>query len=354
MALFTSYMQGSAIFCDQTVEETFPDPNSRLLCTQINNQCGAGECDYLIIDNGLVLCNLDNSWNCNLCANDVPFFIPFEENDTFDFQFQQTDYFGSNPCDHGWLPTDLLSPSNTAFASFEIRACCNDAPLTIDQTIFDEIVPNHYVGEFTSTNFAGAQVTSSVQQIRFDLSKIAENMVIQNLDPCFYIIFNFIGTTECLPNTENTNQFFSEPFRALACRERTNVVQSFYPRFDCFGHYYGGNFSAGKGGAFSYSNRIRIPSSFERTNFTITKETIGATLRTTAAQTCENWLLRTPNLPEKFVKYLVNVFAGPNVYVNFETYQIQGDINKNNETGSQWFLEAEFQNCDCDKSLTCS
>jgi hypothetical protein len=39
--------------------------------------------------------------------------------------------------------------------------------------------------------------------------------------------------------------------------------------------------------------------------------------------------------------------------VNGTEYQVQGDINKNNENGSQWYLEVNFEKIDCNKSLSC-
>lgn len=352
MELFDSYQFSNLVWCDQTKPWEYPDPTSRILCLEVNNQCGR-DCTRLIIENGLVNCSCDDSWNCNLCANDVPFWIPFELGDTFDFQFQQPDELFNIDCMNGWLPSSLLGPTNTAFATFEIRSCCDDQVLEIDEELFALIAPNHYVGNYTTTDYLGNTTMNPIQMIRFNLAAISAAMIAQNLDPCFYIIFNFTGTRMCLPMAEQQNQFCSEPFKAVPCDGKTHVVESYYPRFDCFGNYFGTDFMVGNGNPFAYSNRVRIPSSFERTNFTITKETIGATLKTTSAQYCESWLMRTLHLPETFVKYLVNVFTGRDVYVDGVEYQIQGDIAKNNEIGSQWFLEAEFQRCECDKSLTC-
>lgn len=355
MELFDSYnLPNGVIFCDQTTACEYPDPNSRLLCTEVRNACGKS-CSPLIADNGLVLCNCGDSWNCNLCLNDVPFWIPFEPGDTFDFQFQQPDEVVGVECENGWLPTDLLVPGTTAFATFEIRSCCNDEALEITEEMFGIIAPNHYVGQYTSTDYSGNQRTNPIQMIRFNLAAIQTYMVGAGLDPCFYFLFTFTATRQCLGVTETTSEFCSEPFKMVPCSngEKTQLVESVFPRLDCFSFYYGTNFTSGNGTPFQYSNKIRVPGSFERTNFTITKETIGATLKTTAAQYCETWLLRTSNLPETFVKYLVNQLSGRNVFVNGIEYQTQGEIAKNNDTGSQWFLEITFERCECDQSLSC-
>lgn len=355
MELFDSYTAPNGqIYCDQTTFCEYPDPNSRLLCTEVRNSCGK-DCSPLIATNGLVLCDCNDSWNCKLCLNDVPFWIPFESGDTIDFQFHQDNQIKEPPCEFGWLPSDLVGLADTAFATFQIRSCCDDQALEITEEMFPIIAPNHYVGNYILTDYAGNQSTNPIQMIRFNLSAIQTYMVGAGLDPCFYFIFNFSNTAYCIPFTETTNEFCSEPFKMVPCSngEKTQLIESVFPRTDCFNFYYGTNFTAGDGIPFQYSNKIRVPGSFERTNFTITKETIGATLRTTAAQYCENWLLRTMNLPETYVKLLVNIFTGRDVYVNGTEYQVQGEVAKNNEIGSQWFLETTFERCECDKSLTC-
>jgi hypothetical protein len=352
MELFNSYQTGQAVFCDATEEFVFPEPFARVLCFDLENFCVG--CDSLNVDNGFVLCDCGDSWNCNLCANDVPFWIPFELGDTYDFQFQQKNKMTVS-CENGWLPTDLLSPTDFAFASFEIRTCCDDTPLEITEEMFSVIAPNHYVGTFETTDYSGNITATPVQQIRFDLGAIATYLAAENLDPCFYFLFTFSASNDCLPASETNSTFCSEPFRITPCSDgkKTQMVESVYPKLDCFGYYYGTNFQNGGTTPFQYSNKIRVPGSFERTNFTINKETIGSSLKTTSAQYCETWLMRTANLPERFTKNLVNVLTGRDVYVNGVEYQIQGDIAKNNDTGSQWFLEVSFERCECDKSLTC-
>lgn len=355
MELFESYsLPNGQIYCDQTTYCEYADPNSRVLCTEVRNACGK-DCSPLIATNGLVLCNCNDSWNCKLCLNDVPFWIPFEDGDTIDFQFQQPNDIKEPPCESGWLPSDLVGLADTAFATFEIRSCCDDQALEITKEMFDIIAPNYYVGDYVVTDYTGNQTINPIQMIRFNLSAIQTYMVGAGLDPCFYFIFNFSNTADCIPFTETTNEFCSEPFKMLPCANgaKTVLIESIFPRTDCFNYYFGMNFTGGNGTPFQYSNRIRVPGSFERTNFTITKELIGTNLKTTASQYCENWVLRTPNLPETFVKLLVNIFTGRDVYVNGTEYQVQGEVAKNNEIGSQWFLETTFERCECDKSLTC-
>lgn len=353
MELFDSYTYSNAIICDATSICNLPDPISRVFCHDINTICGT--CGGLIITNGFVLCNCDDSWNCNLCGNDMPFWIPYQQGDTFDFQFQQPYEINEVGCEHGWLPTNLLSPTNTAFATFAIKTCCDDTELLIDNDMFDAISNLNYVGTYNQTNYGGNTSVNPIQMIRFNLDAIRQFLEAEGLETCFYFEFTFTTTRQCLGITESTITFCSEPFKEVACTNynRTVLVESIYPKDDCFNVYYGNNFNLGSGIPFEYSNRVRIPGFFEQTNFSITKEVISTSLKTTMSQSAEIWQLRTYQLPQSFVKYLVNVFSGRNVYVNGKEYQVQGDITKNNDTGSRWYLEVNFETIDCNKSLTC-
>ena len=350
MELFDSYSKENAVYCDLTGICYFNVPNSRIYCHEIRNNCGV--CGDLIATNGIVLCDCGDSWNCNLCGNDLPFWIPYEDNDTFDFQFQQPDEITGVECMNSWLPANLLSPINTAFATFEILTCCDDTALTITEEMLDAIAPNRYVGSYTITDYSGNEKQNPIQMIRFNLNAIRLFLEAEGLENCFYFRFTFTNTKFCLPFSESSSSFCSEPFKYYDCTKKATVlIESIYPKQDCFDMYFGNNFTGLD--AFEYSNRIRVPGYFEQASFNITKEVINTTLKTVMSQKSEVWQLKTTHLPQSFVKNLVNILSGRNVYVNGEEYQVQGDINRNNETGLQWYLEVNFEKIDCSKSLTC-
>lgn len=357
MELFDSYIQGNSYYCDVTGICEYPTPNSRVFCHDLQTICGI--CNGLVATNGLVLCNCDDSWNCNLCANDQPFWIPFESalpavSDTIDFQFQQPDEITGVECMNGWLPESLLQPTYTAFATFDIRTCCDDTPLEIDEEMFGAIVSQQYVGSYNYTDYSGNVFTVPIQMIRFNLNAIRLYLEEAGLETCFYFVFKFTTTRQCLGVTETFVEYCSEPFKAVICdKNNTQLIESVYVKKDCFDFYYGNSFNSGVGTPFEYSNRIRVPGYFEQENFTITKEIINTTLKTTMSQNSEVWQLRTTHLPQSFVKYLVNVLSGKNVYVNGVEYQVEGEIAKNNEAGSHWYLQVNFNKLNCTKSLTC-
>jgi len=190
--------------------------------------------------------------------------------------------------------------------------------------------------------------------VRFDLGVIASYLIDAGKEPCFYVLWRFPKTNSCLPEGD-VIKIYTEPFKYRECDKFPYIynVESTYSYLDCYGNYYGNNFSEGLGNAFVYSNRIRIPGSFEQLSFNITKEKIETSLKTTAMQICENWVLKTTHLPIGFAKFVTNVLAGKNVLIDGTEYQIEGDLTRNNDIGTQFYMEIPAQNCNCSKSLSC-
>lgn len=345
--LFDSYINPnnpSEVFCDLTTDFECPDPKTRLLCGNIQFFCGSNTfCSDMIVNNGLILCDCNDSWNCNLCGNDSPFWVPFQTGDTYTFQFQQI--FKPNG---GWYTPNT---SYGGSARFSITTCCKENTISIDDELFQKFVVNSFVGEFQTIQVGGIEVLTPIQQIEFDLYAIAEYLIGQGYDPCFYFEFCFGGDKETKPQC-----FCSEPFKLEVCADKKQsvLIESDYPSTDCFGLYYGNNWSDVFGGTtFQYSNKIRIPCSFEQTNFNISKSIIETSRKTTGSEICENWLMNSYALPQRFTKILATIVAGTNILIDGVYFNIDGEITKNNEIGTRWWVSLTFEHCECSKSLTC-
>jgi hypothetical protein len=237
-----------------------------------------------------------------------------------------------------------------ASARFQITTCCKENTIEVGQELFDQFVVNQFVGEFQTTQVGGVVTTTPIQQIEFDLYAITEYLIAQGWDTCFYFEF-------CFDNGEGNPQCFcSEPFKLEVCADKKQsvLIQSDYPSTDCFGLYYGNNWSDLFGGTpFQYSNQIRIPCSFEQTNFNISKSIIETSRKTTGSEICENWLMNSFGLPQRFTKILATIVAGTNITIDGVDFNIDGEITKNNEIGTRWWVSLTFEHCECSKSLTC-
>jgi len=81
MPYFNSFDYNGVVYCDQsqTVCGSPTDTGNRIVCKEITIiDCGNdGGCNLAVINNGQILCDTAQSYNCNLCGNDLPYFNPF-------------------------------------------------------------------------------------------------------------------------------------------------------------------------------------------------------------------------------------------------------------------------------------
>jgi hypothetical protein len=363
MDLFTSYISptnAAIAYCDLTEFTCRIEPQVRLLCNSIETRCGTEDCSTLMVNNGIGLCDCSDTWNANCCGNDTPFLIPFQEGDTIDFQFQQNLNSALSGVPDGWVSAGTLA-TRAGAAYFEIRTCCDDTLIEVDDSAWDAIVKECYVGSFETILFDASVQSTPVQMIRFDLFEILDLIKQSGIsEQCFYFKFCFTKNSAKIQNPinpANVDCFCSESFQYEKClqkEKRSVLISSLYSNTDCFGYYYGNQFVDTLGGSpFVYSNEIRVPAVFEQINFEVNKSIINSSRKTTSTEICENWALRSFALPLRYMKLIVNVIAGKDLFVDGREFNFQGEVSKNNETGTRWFMEINLQRCECSKNLTC-
>lgn len=356
MQLFTNYQSPTGTYyCDITPSTNYLDPIARLICFGGVGNGGYYGCPDMVLNYGFWSCNDQQLWNCNLCGNDMPFWVPFTDNDTFDFQFQQLIY--STECLHSFYPNNLIDNVHTTCVSYEILTCCDGEKIELDEAMNEAIIEEAYIGEYMINSYDNSVVNyHPIQMARFNLEAIKNILIALDKEPCFYIVFRFSKNPgdACLP-TSDVFELTTEPFKFHNCDKFPYIynIESNYSYKDCFGTYYGLNYTEGQGIPFAYSNRVRVPGAFEQLGFNITKEKIQTSLKTTSTQVCENWVLKTTHLPKSFAKFVANVLAGRDVLIDGVEYQVEGELSRNNDTGNQFYLEIPAQNCNCNKSLSC-
>jgi len=338
-----NYILGDKAFCEVTVDYTdCADNESFTRCRTLELlDCGDDICPTLVVNNGLTLCDCGDSWNCNLCGNDLPFFNVVNSDDQIHFQFQQPDGMnGTDPAvpgSFGW---------NSAFASFEILRCCDDTPI-----VGDTMTCGEYVGLFELTDYKGISTYRSIQQICFDVGAIiTEGFGNFDENHCFYFKFTF--ATDAIG--VETEEYCSEPFQLNHCLNSSVLLEGVYPAstLDCFGYFYGAPVWS-VGTAFTYRNRYRVRGALELESIEVEKTVVTRYLQATKSSTCENYSLATYGLPERIVKLIANILAARDLYANNKLYQLEGAVEKNNESGNQWFLETDLKRCDCFPDFSC-
>ena len=335
-----NYQIGSKLFCDFTNIPSCQSFNSRTICSNLQIlDCGE-DCTDLVINNGLLLCDCSDSWNCRLCPNDLPFWNIVNAGDSIFFQFQQPDSVnGNNPSVPGVLGWGSV-------ARFKVFRCCDDVeiPLTLPELL------NQYIGLYEQKNYKGESSFFNIQMIEFDVNTIIQNGFGGdfNSDNCFYFKFEFATNKE---ETE-FQEFCSEPYKLNSCLAASILAEGVYSNKDCNNYFYGLPVWS-IGDPFYYVNKYRIRGVLQRENFEIEKDLVTRQLVATNSQVCENYSLNTYNLPEEVAKLLTTIFAAKEVYLNGKLFQVNGAVDKNNDIGSQWYLQTKFKRCDCYTDFSC-
>jgi len=335
-----NYQIGSKVFCDFTPEFTCQSFDSRTICQTLTLLDCFGPCDRLVVNNGLLLCDCEDSWNCRLCSNDLPFWNTVNAGDQIFFQFQQPDQAnGIDPDDpgvFGWGDQ----------ARYKVFRCCDDVEIVLPLSE----VPNYYVGLYEQKNYKGESSFFNIQQIQFDVNAIINAGFNGDFgsDNCFYFKFEF-ATNKTRTEFE---EFCSEPFKLNSCLQSTILTEGIYSNKDCFGYFYGAPVWS-VGDPFFYSNQYRVKGVLELQNFEIEKEVVTRQLLATNSQQCENYTLNTYNIPKEVAKILSGIFAAREVYLDSIVYQVEGSVDKNNEIGSQWYLSTKFKRCECYQDFSC-
>jgi hypothetical protein len=370
---------GVQFFCDISPDCVLPYNQNRIICAELQFvQCFAGDCAVLTTDNGLIICSENDSWNCNLCANDLPYNSPVVIGDSLYFQFQQQDLLNGNSptLDGGGLWGNGYGWDEFGLVQGYIRDCCTGQRLQKPGVGGDAVVTdyssNYFVGIFEGTNYSNTSNSyTNIQQIKIETGQLYTDIAAQFSGNCFYFEWVFY------PNDlAYTYQLFSEPFEFVTCQD-TMMLEGTTSIKDCFNLFYGepgcvvvnnpitiGPITINNyqkeclyyigTGLFPYTQFYRVRGSFEQTSFEITKDLVGTKLRSTSIDLTENWLLRTDRLPQRAAKLVASILASQNVYIDNKEYVVDGELPKNNEIGNQWFIDANLRKVTCSKNYSCN
>lgn len=354
MGYYNSYEKNGIIYCDQTYPPIIApiDSERRTVCYTLQLlDCGVSgnDCPLAVINNGQILCAVDQSWNCKLCANDLPYFNPVVAGDILDFQFQQIDDWNG------------IDPNVAGFGSLGwgvvvdgfVKECCSDEYI-MDGGSPKSIVNyalKKFVGVFNDKYYNGTDNYKSMQQIRLDVDAILADLTAQFPNSnCFYLEFIFYSSTGATPV-----YLYSEPYKVARCKD-TVLIEAYYGNKDCFGYWTNDDIigDTAVSDIYAYNNHLRIPAKLEAANFSISKEYVGTYQRTVSNEIIENSILYTNRIPYKVTRQMVDLLSATEVYIDNTQYIVDGEIEKNNDMGSQWFCEVPLRKITCSKSSGCN
>lgn len=357
MAYYTSYKDNNGvIYCDQTATNCIgvtPDYNHRTVCNTFSmvSTCGLSGPN----SGSMLLLDPNQGWNCNLCSNDIPYNQPVATTDTLYFQFQEIDNInGQNPNQSG------LAGWGSGLCEVYAKDCCtnnyfSDPAFPGTPYPLSLYCSEYFVGVFNMPDYKGNPFYKNIQGIQIPMDVFYTDFKTQfPASDCFYLEFVFNKGTLATPVEI---KYYTNPYQFTNNCVSTLLLQSTFGSTDCNGHYYGDKIigfpNNTSGTPFGHSNHIRIPAVVERTGFSIAKEYVGVYPKVTSSQLQYNYQMNSYRIPEQVAIYISNLLTGQFVYANGIEFLIDGEINKNNETGSQWFIEANMRQIDCSKTFSC-
>lgn len=167
----------------------------------------------------LWLNNLSDSWNCNLCSSESPYFVPFERGDILSFQLALPDR--KNPSPNLLIAGWQLS-TNPPFVLAYVKAQMYNCEGTV--VIFDDV-------DLFAVDYWVAFVDGfgSVQNFTVDTAAL----------PIGLTEFRIKVTTFDLSNNVDVVQW-SEPYKIPNdCNDSSVLIESSWANLDCTPHYHG-------------------------------------------------------------------------------------------------------------------
>jgi hypothetical protein len=244
--------------------------------------------------------NESESWNCNLCGSDLPFFTPYVSGDIIPFQTRFVDEYNQ--------PSSILtsgfrtSLGGSYFVMVEVIDCCDNI---ITKNI-DDFCDEWYVGH--------SDETGSVQTFFVNTGLISVD--------CFKlrITFRKIDPTSGLPVDDRI--IFTEYYKEIpACGFTESVlIESTYSQFDCDGLFYGQLRNTFGVGNSPYYNSIRL---FGNVEFIGDSESVTENDRNVviSKQITKNYKIISGVYPPYYVQKLAQTVRGFNVSVDGNVYQ---------------------------------
>lgn len=241
-----------------------------------------------------------DSWNCNLCGSDLPFFTPYVSGDVIPFQTRFADNYNQPP---SVLSTGFrTSVGGAYYIEVQLIDCCDNI---ISKNI-DDFCDAWWIGH--------SQLTGSVQTFFVNTGLISVD--------CFKlkITYNKIDQSTGLPIIER--EIYTEYYKQIsACGYNDTVlIESTYSDFDCDGLYYGtitnylGNLNT------PYYNSLRL---FGEVEFTGDTESVTENDRNViiSKEIIKNYKVISGTYPPYYVKMLSKTVRGFNITVDGKQYQ---------------------------------
>lgn len=266
--------------------------------------------------------NESDTWNCNLCGADMPFFIPFLRGDIIPLQTNFADNFNTDP------ENPTYGIRSTGAADWYVMIELQDSTGSTISSQVDTFADVHYV--------AYSQKWGAVQTWFVNTGYFPTTLKCWRLKITYYY-YDQISASKQIERV-----LYSEYYKEFTNCGPTIVIESTYEGADCYGNIYD-TFAetTGVGGINPYYNSIRIEGEIEFTgndeNADITTD-YGKVLRRTITS---NYRINSGIVAPFFARMLDRVVRGSVVTINGEQYK-NFTFEKNNDASRMWVVDLQF------------
>jgi hypothetical protein len=269
------------------------------------------------------LLNESDSWNCNLCGADKPFFMPFQRGDIIPFQTNFADTFNTNPEVINYGFKDSLS------ADWYVMIELQDENGAILSSFIDTFCSEY--------NVAFSDLYGSVQTWFLNTALFPISLTCFRLKVTYYT-FNQVTLLK-----EIERVIFTEYYRKIIDCEKYIGISSIYDTIDCYGNIYS-QFENYLGTSNStYYNFVRIEGEVEfmGNNENIEVETDrGIILR---KEIISEYQVKGGIIAPYFARLIDSAIRGKNVTISGISYDTFS-FGKNNDSSREWLVFLTMQN----------
>lgn len=292
----------------------------------------------LNVNDGLLLQNDSDSWNCTIEANDKMYSNLVTEDDLISFHFQFND-----PITDTANLAAALAPGGT-FANWLYYAGRPDSYISVDMLDVNGSVVRARVQSISDSSFVAYSPDGFFfQNVRFN----------DNWQDCFYFKISVLQ-----PDLTTWATYFTEPFRKVNC-EKTVLLRGYYESgYDNFGFYYGQAKQVGANRAYlgdtdlPHHLQMRLEGELIHDGYSLTHTQVDG--ETITSQQNEVYRLILAPVPPYQAKRLANLLAAPYFTIDGITFTRAKTIQKNNPDGNMWHIDLELERDNTELNFDCN
>jgi hypothetical protein len=262
-----------------------------------------------------------DTWNCNLCGADMPFYIPYLVGDILPLQTNFVDNYNS----------DRENPAYGFKSGLSM-----DWYVMVELQDKDGVTVANNIETFCDTYYVGySQQYGSVQTWFVNTGLLPVSLKCWRLKITYY----YYDTVSASKQVERV--LYSEYYRLFEECTETTVIESVYDGKDCYGNIYDAIPTTLGANVLPYYNFIRIEGEIELIGTDENVETqtdFGKVLRRTII---ENYRIQSGIVAPYFARMLDRVVRGSVVTINGTQYK-NFSFSKNNEASRMWVVSLDF------------